>query len=123
MKSIHDALREKELQIAALQREVEILRAATRIVSDDRRQSSHRVTGVLSQPQMIRDVLQKNGSPLHVDKIAEVILKRFKVKLKRSEITSVIYRAIRGKKFFRKEGINTFGLVEWPVRRAGRSRR
>jgi hypothetical protein len=124
MKSIHDTLREKEMQIAALQREVEILRAATRIVSDDRRQSSsHRVTGVLSQPQMIRDVLLKSGSPLRVDKIGEAILKGFNVKLKRSEITSVIYRAIRGKKFFRKEGINTFGLVEWPVGRAGRSRR
>jgi hypothetical protein len=124
MKSIHDTLREKEMQITTLLREVEVLRDAVKIVGDDRRRSaSQRDTGVMSQPQMIREVLLKHGGPLHADKIAEAIKKRFNVKLKRAEITSVIYRPIRRRKLFRKEGINTVGLVEWPGRHAGRSKR
>ncbi len=124
MKSIHDTLREKEVQIATLQREVEVLRTAAKIIGGDlRRSASRRATGVMSQPQMIRDVLLKHGGPLHADKIAKAIKKRFNVKLKRADITSAIYRAIRGRKFFRKEGINIFGLVEWPARRAGRSKK
>jgi hypothetical protein len=77
-------------------------------------------SGLLSQPRMIREILRKRGEPLHADKIAQAIEKKFKVRLKRADITSVIYRAIRGNKFFRKEGVNTFGLVEWPVRHTGR---
>jgi len=73
--------------------------------------------GVVSQPQMIRQVLLKRHGPLHADKIAEAVEKDFKVRMKRAEITSVIYRAIRGKKLFRKVGINTFGLLEKPAKR------
>jgi hypothetical protein len=124
MKSIHDTLREKEMQLATLQREVEILRAAAKIVGGDRRRSGSKPsTGEMSQLQMIREVLLKHGGPLHADKIAEAIQKRFDIKLKRTDITSAIYRAIRGRKFFRKEGINTFGLVEWRVGGAGRSKK
>ena len=124
MKNIHDTLREKEMQLATVQREVEILRAAAKIVKGDRRRpASQRGTGVMSQVQMIREVLLKHGGPLHADKIAEAIEKRFNVKLKRADITPLIYRAIRESKFFRKEGINTFGLVEWRARGAGRSKK
>jgi len=77
----------------------------------------------MSQVQMIREVLLKHGGPLHADKITEAIEKRFNVKLKRADITPLIYRAIRGSKFFRKEGVNTFGLVEWRTRGAGRSKK
>jgi hypothetical protein len=124
MKSVHITLREKEMQLATLQREVEILRAAARIVGGDRRRpASQRGTGAMSQLQMIREVLLKHGGPLHADKIVESIEKRFNVKLKRTDITSLIYRAMRGRKFFRKEGINTFGLVEWRAGGAGRSKK
>jgi hypothetical protein len=124
MKSVNDTLRAKEMQLATLQREVEILRAAAKIVGGDRRRSaSKRGTGGMSQVQMIREVLLKQGGPLRAEKIAEAIEKRFNVKLKWRDITSLIYRAIRGSKFFRKEGINTFGLVEWQARGAGRSKK
>jgi hypothetical protein len=67
--------------------------------------------GIMSQPQMIKEVLSEHGGPLYVDKIAEAIQKRFGVKLKRHDITSVIYRAMRKRKIFRKEGISTFALA------------
>jgi hypothetical protein len=124
MKTIDETLREKEIQIKTLQREVDVLRAAARIVGDDsNRSASQRGNGVLSQPQMIRAVLLNHGRPLRVDRIAEAIKKKFKVRLKIGDATAVIYRAIRGRKHFRREGINTFGLIEWPTRRAGRRKK
>ena len=99
-----------------------LLPSAQKILQGRRRRPvSESGNGLLSQPRMIREVLLKRGEPLHVDRIAQAVERRFKVRLKRADITSVIYRAIRGNKFFRKEGINTFGLLEWPVRGTGRS--
>jgi len=86
--------------------------AALKMVGGDSGRSAlQRGARAMSQPQMIREVLLEHGGPLDVDKIAGAIEKRFKVKLKRHDITSVIYRAMRERKFFRKEGINTFALV------------
>ena len=124
MKSIDETLREKEIQIKTLQREVEVLRAAARIVGDNGKRSASQLSnGALSQPQMIRAALLERGHPLQVDRIAEAIKKKFRVSLKLSDVTAVIYRSIRGRKHFRKEGINTFGLVEWPARRASRRKK
>jgi hypothetical protein len=87
--------------------------AASNVVGGGSRRSAlQRGTRVMSQPQMIREVLLEHGGPLYVDKIARAIEKTFDVKLKTHDITSVIYRAMREKKFFRKQGINTFALVE-----------
>jgi hypothetical protein len=61
---------------------------------------------------VIREALVKHGGPLHLDKIAEAIGKRFNAKSKRQDSRIVIYRAMREGKFFRKEGSNTFALVE-----------
>jgi hypothetical protein len=123
MKSIHEVIREKELQIASLQREVVLLRAAAKIVGAEQRETApHARSNHMSQPQMIRAVLLEKTRPLHVDQIAEAIGKRFKVRLKRTDITPIIYRAIRAKKLFRKEGTNTFGLVEWQAKRGSRGK-
>jgi hypothetical protein len=90
----------------------ELPRAASKLVGGDRRRSALPYgTGAMSQPQMIREVLLKHGGPLHADKIAKAIEKRFNIKLKKHDITSVIYRAIRGKRLFRKEGVNIFALA------------
>lgn len=109
MKSLRQILSEKERELVALQREIEVLRAAERIVDKSGSASGKRR---LSQPRMIEVVLREHGHPLHADKLAEALREKFGVKLKRSDITSLIYRAIRGKKLFRKAGTNTFGLVQ-----------
>jgi hypothetical protein len=67
---------------------------------------------------MIRAVLLEHDRPLHADELRKEIKERFGTALKNHDITSVIYRAIRGGAFFRKEGVNTFGLLEWKGRRA-----
>jgi hypothetical protein len=122
MTSIQDTLRKKESEIKILQREIEILRAAAKILAaDNGNVSAPRRGSVLSHPQMIRIVLMDRGRPLHVDEIAQAIEKRFNVKLKRTDITPTVYRAMRRKRLFRKEGTNTFGLLEWESARRGRS--
>jgi HB1, ASXL, restriction endonuclease HTH domain len=123
MKSIREILSEKLLQIARLDREIDLLRAAAKIVEAERKQPIiHRRSSPISQPQMIRMVLLEQGRPLHVDQIAKAIGKRFGVKLKRTDITPIVYRAIRGRKLFRKEGTNTFGLLEWSAKKDSRSK-
>lgn len=79
MKSLHHALREKEKRMVALQREIEVLRAATRIVGGSARVSAPRINGrKLSQPQMMRAVLLEHGRPLQVEKLAEAVEKKFR---------------------------------------------
>ena len=123
MKSIQEILSEKLLEIARLEREIDLLRAAAKIVEAEHKQPIlHRRSSPISQPQMIKIVLLEHGRPLHVDQIAKFISKRFGVKLKRTDITPIVYRAIRGKKLFRKEGTNTFGLLEWSGKTNSRSK-
>ena len=116
MKNLKEVLREKERLLLDLRREIEILRAARQILGD-RVGTSHLSPTKLSQPQMIRTVLLAHARPLHADEIQRKINGKFGVSMKRTEITSVIYRAIRSGTLFRKQGVNTFGLIEWKGRR------
>lgn len=126
MKNLSDMLRAKEAQLSQLQKEVEALRITAKMLADEdispRRGKAGRKPRavdlppgtVLTQPLMIRSVLMEKGGPLHVKKIAESIKKKFGVKLKPLYLTSIIYRIMKKGKLFRKEGANTFGLLEWP---------
>jgi len=119
MKNIHDTLRDKERQLAQLQREVDALRIAAKILTDDEKPGALLLDAARPpQPQMIRTVLQEKGEAMHVKKISDAIKKKYKVRLKPLYLTSIIYRHIkRGGQMFRKEGGNKFGLLEWPPQR------
>jgi hypothetical protein len=122
MKSLERVLREKEEQLLDLQQEIEILRNAGQILGGHVESSRTKLNGnKISQTQMIRAVLLEHDRPLHVDELRKEIKERFGTPLKRHDLTSVIYRAIRGSTFFRKEGVNTFGLIEWKRRGATKS--
>ena len=113
MKSLRQILSGKEQELAALQREIDVLRAAEHIIGKSGSASGAKLgKRRLSQPRMIEAVLRDHGHPLHADKLAEALREKFGVKLKRSDITSLIYRAMRGRKLFRKAGTNTFGLAQ-----------
>jgi len=123
MKDLHDVLKAKEAQLALLQKEVDALRTATKILADESEKPRGKKSGgklhipvrnEVTQPLMIRSVLQEKGQPLHVDKIAVGIKKKYGVKFKPLYLTSIIYRIMKKGKLFRKEAPNTFGLLEWP---------
>jgi hypothetical protein len=116
MKNLYDTLREKERHLAQLQREVDALRTAAKILADGNEKPGASLAAAVapSQPQMVRAVLLDKGAPMHVTKIAEALKKKFSVRLKPLYLTAIIYRAMKAGKLFRKEGPNTFGLLEWP---------
>jgi hypothetical protein len=126
MKNLYDILKAKEAQLAQLQKEVEALRMADKLLADESEKPRTKKIGarlaaakvpvgtVITQPLMIRSVLLEKGEPLHVEKIADGIRKKFGVRFKPLYLTSIIYRIMKKGKLFRKEGANTFGLLEWP---------
>jgi hypothetical protein len=122
MKSLERVLREKEEQLLDLQQEIEILRNAGQILGGGVESSRTNLNrNKISQTQMIRAVLLEHNRPLHVDELRKEIKERFGTPLKRHDLTSVIYRAIRSGALFRKQGVNTFGLIEWKRRRGTKS--
>jgi repressor of nif and glnA expression len=124
MKNLGKVLREKEKQVVDLQQEIEILRNAGQILGAPVGSSRTNLNrNKISQVQMIRAVLLEHDRPLHADELRKEIKERFGTPLKNHDITSVIYRAIRGGAFFRKEGVNTFGLLEWKGRRGTKIRK
>ena len=126
MKNLHDTLRAKEAQLDQLQKEVAALRIAANILADESEKPRGKKSGKKSQgadnavgttatqPAMIRSILLEKGQPLHVEKIAAGIKRKYGVKFKPLYLTSIIYRIMKKGKLFRKEGPNTFGLLEWP---------
>lgn len=120
MKNIYDALREKEGQFKQLEREIEALRTAARLLADDNdAPAAANGRAGLSQPQMIRAVLLDAGTPLHMRKILAGIKQKFGKKLKPTHLTALVYRyKKRGKLFYKAEDKpNTFGLLEWQISR------
>ena len=118
MKNIFDTLRQKELQLRQLERDVEALRVAARLLADDTNDAEQASTQALSQPQMMRQVLLEKNEPMHISKIVEGIKKKYNKKLRAAYLVAIIYRyKKRGKLFYKVEGKpNTFGLLEWQVR-------
>ena len=118
MKSLEQVLREKQKQLNDLQQEIEILQNAGQIMGARVASAGPNLNGrKISQPEMIRAVLSQHARPLQVDELRNRIKERFGTTLKNRDITSVIYRAIRRGALFRKEGVNTFGLIEWSGQR------
>ena len=118
MKNLERVLREKEKQLLDLQQEIEVLRNAGQILGARVESAGTNLNrNKTSQPQMIKAVLLEQARPLHVDELRKKIEEKFGIRLKNGDIKSVIYRAMRGGALFRREGVNTFGLIEWKGRR------
>ena len=63
-----------------------------------------------SQVDMVSDILNRAGKPLHVSEIIVAIEKKFEVKLEReSLVSSLSKKVVRGDRFVRT-GKNTFAL-------------
>ena len=115
MKNVFDILRQKEHQLNLLEEEVNALRLAARLITDEDDGTTSTSEKELSQPQMVQAVLREKGKPLHVKEIVKKIKEKYNKKMKATSLTAVIYRYIKRGKFFCKVGgrPNTFGLIEW----------
>jgi len=117
MNDVFSLLRQKEEQLQLLARQVEALRVAAQLIREEERLLGKKAEPETpSQPEMIRTVLVEYGKPMHVDQLSAAIKKKFRIKLKPLYLTSIIYRLMKAGRLFRKEGANTFGLLEWPAK-------
>lgn len=111
MKDIYKLLADKQKQLAELQREVDALRMAAKLLGGDETVSEDSQ----SQPQMVIAILEATNKPLHISQIADQMKKRFKKSVKKSNLGVLLYRyAQRGKHFYKVTGKpNTYGLLKW----------
>jgi hypothetical protein len=114
MNDVFTLLRQKEEQLQLLSRQVEALRVAAQLIREEEKLLGKKEPETPSQPEMIWAVLLENKKAMHVTEISKSIKKKYKVNLKPLYLTSIIYRCMKAGKMFRKEGPNTFGLLEWP---------
>ncbi|MCL4522484.1 MAG: hypothetical protein M1453_03110 [Acidobacteria bacterium] len=112
MKDIYSVLAEKQKQLNGLQKEIESLRVAARLLTDEHAPSD---AENLSQPQMVVSILEANDKEMHVKDIAEQMKKKFKLDVKRNNLSVLLYRySSRGRHFYKVIGkANTYGLLKW----------
>lgn len=115
MPTLEEVLRQKRLELQALQKEVEALELAERIMAraeagrPDARPSGKKV----SQPLMAKAVLEANHREMHVKEISEGIKAKFGVEITPGYLAPVMYRQIGSVFYKSKKAPNTFGLQEW----------
>jgi len=113
MKDIYSVLAQKQSELAALAREVEALRIAAKLLSDEK--VSKADTENMSQPQMVVSILEAADKDLHVKEIAAEMRKRFKKDVQTNNLSVLLYRyASRNRHFYKASGKpNTYGLLKW----------
>ena len=63
-----------------------------------------------SKIEIVHQIVNKAGRPLHVSEIIEIALKDFQIQLDRDSIVSGMIKKVRAGKTFIKTAPNTFGL-------------
>lgn len=125
MKNPLEVLRQKEAQLLALEaetgklrHELEALRLAVKLMMEDGDQIESGRS--LSNVEMTRRILSEVGHELRANEIRDLIKTKFGKEVKRSDLTSDIYRNFRAKeRFFRKGSMEaTFALLAWPENEA-----
>ncbi len=113
MKNVYEVIRQKEIQLHQLEEEIEALKLAAKLLTDEKDKRSRRGESI-SQAEMIRVVLLGSSGPLHVSIIGEAIQKKYKKKIKPAHLSAVIHGHIKkGRLFYKvKDKPNTFGLSE-----------
>jgi len=111
MRDIADVIAEKNRQIEKLRKDIDALQKAQSIIEN----TTPETEKPQSQADMAAAILDEIGKPMHVEKIAEQIKKKFHSTVKKSVLGTVLFRYSRkGKRFYKMEGKpNTYGLNKW----------
>jgi CO dehydrogenase/acetyl-CoA synthase delta subunit len=115
MPTLEEVLRAKEVELQTLQREVDALRLAMRLMAtaSASANTAPKPKKRLSQPEMAKNVLVEAAHEMHVRDISTKIAERFGETIKPSYLAPVLYRQIDRLFYKSDEKPNTFGLVEW----------
>lgn len=69
-----------------------------------------------SKIDIVHQIINHSGRPLHVSEIIEIALKDFQIKLDRDSIVSGMIKKVNAGKTFIKTAPNTFGLKAYSSR-------
>lgn len=115
MPTLEEVLRAKESELQNLQREVDALRLAMRLMATASASSGNapKPRVKISQPDMAKSVLAEAAHEMHVKDISTKIAERFGEVIKPNYLAPVLYRQIDRLFYKSREKPNTFGLIEW----------
>jgi hypothetical protein len=114
MKNVYEILRQKKVDLKALQEEVDALEIAARLLGEEHDRAVVPMDEEPSQPQMIRAILLAQGKSMLASDISEAISLKYHKFIKPEYIAATIYRYIKKHKYFAKtDSPNTFALIEW----------
>lgn len=97
-----------------------LLRAQLHVIKQLRKESGappkvEKTEESMSHMDIVHNILQHQGRPLHVNEIIVLAQKRFNVKLDKESLVSAITKRIKRRDRFVKIGPNTFGLLTRPL--------
>lgn len=93
-----------------LQYHKELAQAKLKIIEKFQQQGQRRQTKRTSNIDIVRNVLNSVGHPLHVSDIIKMAEKQYQVKLDRDSIVSAILKKIKTGQTFIRTAPNTFAL-------------
>ncbi|MGA7878566.1 MAG: HTH domain-containing protein [Desulfoferrobacter sp.] len=96
-----------QLQEALLKSQLKVIREFLRSTEQPTRKKTGR-----SQMDVVYDVLQAAGKPLHVTEIVAMAEKDFGVQLDRETIVSALTKKVKSGRMFQRVAPNTFALVD-----------
>lgn len=93
-----------------LQYEKEVAQSKLKVIESLQQQGESKPRQRMSNTQVVEDVLNDAGHPLHISDIIRLAEQRYQVKLHRDSIVSAILKKINADQTFIRTAPNTFAL-------------
>lgn len=95
-----------------LQYQKAIAESKLKIVNQFLKGGKSKTKGGTSQANIVEDILQTAGRPLHVSEIIEIAQRDFEAHLERDSIVSILTKKIKANQKFVRTAPNTFALKQ-----------
>ncbi|MBA3036176.1 MAG: hypothetical protein FP814_06745 [Desulfobacterium sp.] len=99
-----------------LQYQKEVAQARLKVIERFQQQGTHQVVKRTSNMNIVQNILNTAGHPLHVSDIIEMALKKYQVQLNRDSLVSAILKKINAGQIFIRTAPNTFALRTYTVK-------
>ncbi len=96
---------------AVSEAQLKTLRRLRRSTAKEPSAGGAKLTKSMSQVDMVYDILQGAGRPLHISQIISLVAKRHGVRLDRESIVSALAKRIARKDRFERTAPNTFSVL------------
>ena len=93
-----------------LQYQKEVVQSKLKVIERFQQQREHQSRERMSNIQIVEDILNGVGHPLHISDIIKLAEERHRIKLHRDSIVSAILKKINADQTFLRTAPNTFAL-------------